>query len=146
VNARISGLAIALLVASCGGDTSPAEEPDAGVAGTFSEIYDTFFPLRTNARCDFCHGMPASQVSNGFLSMGMDKDSAYAALVDKTSSSADCNGKKLVVPFHPEQSLLLDKLSSKPSCASRMPLGGMALTEAQLELVRSWIAAGAKND
>jgi hypothetical protein len=137
----------ALLLAACGGDGSKMDdEPDAGPPGTFAEIYDQLFPLQTNARCDFCHGMPPSQVSNGFLSTGSDRDAAYAALVGKTSASKDCKGKKLVEPYHPEDSLLLDKVSGSPTCASQMPLGGMALSASQVELIRSWIAAGAKND
>ncbi|MCA9685866.1 MAG: hypothetical protein KC457_27060 [Myxococcales bacterium] len=129
-----------LLAVGCDG---PA---DGGPPGTFTEIYDTFFPSTTAARCDFCHSMPASDISNGNLSTGMDQDSAYAALVGPTSTSSRCAGKPLVVPGHPEQSLLLDKLADKPTCGDRMPLGGAAFTADEIELVRSWIAAGAKND
>jgi hypothetical protein len=52
-------------------------------------------------------------------------------------------GKTLVVAGHPEMSLLFLKLSPNPPCGSRMPLGGTAFTDAQLEMIRSWIAAGA---
>ena len=119
---------------------------DDAPPGTFSEIYDTLFPPTTPARCDFCHSMPASDVSNGNLSTGTDRAAAYAALVDQKSTSSRCAGKPLVVPFHSEQSLLLDKLMAKPSCGDRMPLGGMQLSDAELEVVRSWIDAGAMND
>jgi len=48
------------------------------------------------------------------------------------------------IPFDPEGSLVLAFLlaEGKP----RMPLGQPALSEEQLGWVRSWIAAGAKND
>ena len=136
----VSRAALAALVtlAACGGDDSPP--------GTFTEIFETLFPPTTNARCNFCHSMPASDISNGNLSTGTAQDTAYAALVGTTSSSSRCAGKQFVVPFHPEQSLLLEKLQDEPSCGDRMPLGGMALSETELEVVRSWIAAGAKND
>jgi hypothetical protein len=147
-------------VAACGDDTPDMTIGDAGTAalGTdsgpatavtgakFSEIYPLLFPSETNPRCDSCHAMPASEVSNGKLHMGMDKATAYAALVGKTSSGRQCAGKPLVVPGQPDMSLFLQKLKATPPCGSRMPIGGAALSDTQLEAVRSWIAAGAKND
>lgn len=127
----------------------PTAGCDAGTdapPGTFTEIYETLFPATTPARCDFCHSMPASDVSNGDLSTGADKAAAYRALVSQSSTSSRCAGKPLVVPFHADQSLLLDKLTGEPTCGDRMPLGGMALSDAELEVVRSWIDAGAKDD
>ena len=48
-----------------------------------------------------------------------------------------------VVSGHPESSLLLAKVvGDKPA----MPLTGAALTSAEIELIRSWIAAGATDD
>ncbi|MBK7830714.1 hypothetical protein [Nannocystis sp.] len=131
---------LAVSAAGCGSDGG-GEPP-----GTFTEIFETLFPPTTNARCNFCHSMPASDISNGNLSTGMDQASAYAALIDVVSTSSRCGGKPLVVPFHPEESLFLDKLMGKPTCGDRMPLGGMALSESELEVVRSWIEAGAKDD
>ena len=52
----------------------------------------------------------------------------------------------LVVPGHPEQSLFYTKLTATPPCGARMPFGGGALPDAQIEMVRSWIAAGALDD
>ena len=141
----------------CGGDESSGEPTDASVSAAqeagpppaathFSEIYAALFPSTTNARCNFCHSMPASEASNGKLSVGMDAQTAHAALVGKSSASAKCMGRPLVVPGHPETSLLLQKLSATPPCGSRMPVGGAALSDAQLEQIRSWIAAGAPND
>jgi hypothetical protein len=104
------------------------------------------FPMKTNARCDACHANPANDVGNGNLQMGTDKVMAYAALVGKTSKSSRCMNKPLVVPSHPEMSLMLQKLSPMPPCGSRMPVGGNPFTAEQLEMIRSWIAAGAKDD
>jgi len=134
----LGAIAVCVAIGCDGGADSPP--------GTFSEIYDTLFPPATNARCNFCHSMPASDISNGNLSTGMDRDSAYAALVGQKSTSSRCAGKPLVVPHEPGASLFLDKLAAKPTCGDRMPLGGMALSDDELELVRSWIAAGAIND
>jgi hypothetical protein len=127
-----------------GGDAGHGS--DAGPAATFSEIYAMLFPAETNARCNFCHSMRASDTSNGKLSMGSDKAAAYAALVGKTSTSSMCMGKPLVVAKQPDMSLLVQKVLETPPCGSRMPVGGMQLSDTQVAMIRSWIAAGAKND
>jgi hypothetical protein len=155
VIARIVFCCIA--VAACASDpvAAPAGAAGAGAAGasapvaaatSFSEIYDMLFPMPTNARCNACHALPANDVSNGNLQMGADKASAYAALVGKTSMSTRCMSKPLVVAGQPDMSLLLQKLSPTVSCGSRMPLGGNTLSDLQLEMIRSWITAGAKDD
>ena len=54
--------------------------------------------------------------------------------------------KTIVEPGKPDESLMLQKLSPNPPCGNRMPVGGNPFTDAQLEMIRSWIAAGAKND
>src|SRR5262249_49031471 len=119
---------------------------DAGPPANFSTIYALLFPTNTNARCNFCHSMPASDPSNGRLSMGMDQDAAYAALVGKSSASSKCMGRPLVVAGRPEMSLLHQKLSETVPGGGRMPIGGKPLSEGQLAMIRGWIAAGATND
>jgi hypothetical protein len=151
---------LCLGVTACGDDGEGTVTIDAGAiaAGSdggaavaltgakFSEIFPAIFPAPTNARCDSCHDMPASEVSNGKLHMGTDMATAYNALVGKTAMGKKCIGMPLVVPGKPEMSLLLQKLGPTPPCGSRMPIGGAPITDAQFEMVRSWIAAGAKND
>lgn len=156
--AVLAGTGIALLclvLAACSSDSSgddAAGMAGAGMAGNaapaakFSEIYAMMFPMATNARCDACHSMPANDIANGNLEMGKTPASAYMALVGQTSKSSRCMSKTLVVPGQPEMSLLYQKLSAAPPCGSRMPLGGTGFSDAQLEMIRSWIAAGAKND
>jgi hypothetical protein len=141
---RLSLVSAALILAalpSCSSSSSAPAEP-----GTFSTIYPLLFPVSTNARCNFCHGLPANETSNGKLFMGTDKATAYAALVGKTSLGAKCPDKPLVVPNDPAGSLFFQKLTAAPPCGSRMPLGGVPLSSDQIEMVRSWIAAGAKDD
>jgi hypothetical protein len=141
--------------ANAAGSTTSAAGAGSGSAGaaassdpatTWSEIFDMMFPMATNARCIACHANPANDVGNGNLHMGSDKDSAYAALVGPSSSSSRCMQRPLVVPGQPEMSLLFIKVSESPPCGSRMPIGGTPFNAAQLEMIRSWIAAGAKND
>lgn len=118
----------------------------ASPAAKFSDVYAMLFPRMTNAHCDMCHGLPPFDQSNGNLSTGMDRASTYAALVGKTSTSSMCAGRTYVVAGKPEQSLLLQKLLPDPPCGLRMPNGGAALSEAQTDMIRSWIAAGALDD
>ncbi|MEY2936086.1 MAG: hypothetical protein RL033_6835, partial [Pseudomonadota bacterium] len=101
---------------------------------------------QTDSRCNFCHSMPASQVSNGMFHTGTDKAETYASIMDRMSTSNACAGRDLVVPGDPEQSLLLLKVAGLPPCGNRMPLGGKVLTASQIRLIRSWIAAGANDD
>jgi len=117
-----------------------------GSGATFTEIYSTLFPATTAPRCNFCHGMPPSAISNGNLTVGMDQKSAYAGLVGKTSMDPRCMGMSLVTPGKPETSLFYLKVAATPPCGDRMPLGGSPLSDAQIEMIRSWIAAGAKDD
>ena len=144
MRALVVTAALALGLAACG----PVENPpvDAGPPGKFSEIYTHFFPQQTRAQCNFCHSNPPNDISNGNLSMGADKDAAYASLMGKSSTSSKCNGKAFIVPGNPDASLFLDKMLATPSCGGRMPLGGTALTDEERTLVRSWILAGAPND
>lgn len=57
----------------------------------------------------------------------------------------DQPGAVLVVPGKPESSWLMKKLTSTSPTITMMP-PGEALDGARLEMVRSWIAAGAKDD
>lgn len=112
---------------------------------TFSAIYPALFPLPTLSQCNFCHSLPANDKSNGQLSMGADRSTAYAALM-QVSTSSHCGGIQLVVPYDPDASLLVQKFSPNPPCGDRMPLGGQELSPDKLALVRGWIAEGAAND
>jgi len=159
---RAFQLCLIIMSAACGQDNAvePAAAATAGLgaigsagaggsdskAATWTEVYEMLFPMSTNGRCVACHGNPPNDVANGNLSVGMVKDSAYAALVGKHSTSSRCMQRAFVVPSAPDQSLLLNKLSANPACGSRMPLGGTPLNAAQLDTVRSWVAAGAKAD
>jgi hypothetical protein len=136
---------VAYAFAGCG---SASPTPNSDPPATFSAIYPLIFPAETNAKCDSCHAMPAAAVvSNGGLHMGIDKATAYAALVGKKSTpGGTCANRTLVVPNDPDMSLLWQKLSPTPPCGSRMPFGGMPLPDQQIQMVRSWIAAGAQDD
>ena len=129
----------ALVVTGCAPTSPPA---------TFTEVYAAMFPLHTPGQCNYCHNRPPNDLSNGMLDTGDTRAAAYAALVGPRSTSAMCGGDgyALVVPGSPETSLLYLKVAGSPPCGDPMPQGGSALPEAQVEMIRSWIAAGAHDD
>ena len=136
---QVGTVGIAFAAFACSSTSTPPP------TGTWSEIYPAIFPQTTKAQCNFCHGLPPNEKSNGSLSVGADKESAYQSLVGKTAAGLRCAGKQLVVPGKPDESLLLSKVTSPP-CGDHMPLGGSPLTDDQVEMIRTWIAAGAKDD
>lgn len=60
--------------------------------------------------------------------------------------SIDCRRVMLIDPAHPEQSLTVVKVSARPGCGSRMPLGDDALDDGQQACVLAWAAAVASGD
>jgi hypothetical protein len=142
---RAAALYIVAAATACGGGSS-APAVDNGPPATFTEIYDSILSTQTDSRCNFCHSMPASQVSNGMFHTGKDKTETYASILDRISTSEACSGRSVIVPGDPEQSLLYLKIAGAPPCGNRMPLGGKALSATQVQMIRSWIAAGANDD
>jgi len=138
----VRGLVLALSLGACSTSTDTKEGPP-----TFSAIYPMLFPRPTHYQCDFCHGLPPNDKSNGRLSTGMDAETAYAGMIGQPSTSSKCGeGYTIVVPGDPDNSLLLMKLSANPPCGDQMPNGGDKLSSTQLDQVRMWILDGAMND
>jgi hypothetical protein len=80
--------------------------------------------------------------------MGLDLSAgvAYENLVNVTSVGA--SGLLLVEPGDPDNSYLVAKIEGNALIGGslRMPLGREPLSVEQIEAVRVWIDAGAKND
>jgi hypothetical protein len=80
-----------------------------------------------------------------------DKANLYSVFVGKSSAagagSKCAAGKVYVIAGNAADSLLYQKVSmATPPCGDRMPLGYAALTAAESETVRAWIAGGALNN
>jgi hypothetical protein len=82
-----------------------------------------------NARCIACHG----GTSGVFLI-------SYQAVMN---SVGEQYGRNIVVPNEPDQSPIVDKIGTSPTYGDRMPQGGPYLNDAQIDLIRQWIAEGA---
>jgi hypothetical protein len=134
--------ALALLLNACAGSgegldaggrpigENPPPPPDG--RATFRAIQDTIFtPI-----CTQCHeGATAPQ------GLRLDAANSYAQLVNV--ASAEVPSLLRVDPGDPDASYLVQKIDGRASVGARMPLGGPDLTQAQIDLVREWIAAGA---
>jgi hypothetical protein len=83
--------------------------------------------------CFLCHGPDEKNRKGGLR------------LDTKKGAFADISGKKVIVPGHPEESVLYQRISH-PDDAKRMPpaKARKQLNSQQVELIRRWIAEGAK--
>ncbi len=144
---RIASCWLAGWLVACGGGSS-APDPDAP---TFTNVW-TEVILANHCQSSECHGSGA-----GGLVM-TSQTTAYSNLVgiqaagmcpeggDDLSCSCGASGETRVVADHPEQSLIVEKISGDPSCGTHMPPTGAPVTAEQITLVTNWISAGAKND
>jgi len=103
------------------------------VQSDFQEIQDTVFtPI-----CTQCHiGAGAPQ------GLRLDAANSYAMLVNVNSNEVPA--LKRVNPGNPDQSYIVQKISGNAAVGGRMPLGQAALPQDRIDLIRSWIAAGAQ--
>jgi hypothetical protein len=101
----------------------------------------TIQPILTD-NCVACHQTGAAQ--QGLV---LEDGLAFAHLAGRQSREAPM---PLVTPGQPEQSYLVLKLEgthlSARGADARMPLGGAPLSDAELEAIRQWVAAGAQNN
>jgi hypothetical protein len=123
------------LRADAGSDGEPSEP------ASFTRVYEIF-----RSQCRGCHA-GASQFSLDLSTRAL----AYAELVAGPNHGAaefiTCSGqgRVRVVPGHPEQSLLIQKLEDQAPCGDQMP-PGKQISASMLREVRSWVTAGALDD
>ncbi len=106
-------------------------------AATLSQIQtETFTP---SCALSGCH--TGSTPPQG---LDLSEGQAFANLVGVPS--AEVPSLNRVEPGDPDDSYLVRKVEGTASVGSRMPLGRPALSNAQIQNIRDWIAAGAEND
>ncbi len=130
----ISGRSLLLaggLLALSASFTAAAEPTDP--KGTSEVSYYKDVRRIFQQHCQGCH-QPAKP-QGGYVMTG------YADLLKK--GDHDQPG---IVPGHPEQSMVVDQLLPKKGKKPAMPKGKAPLPAADIEIIRKWIAAGAKND
>lgn len=124
---------LALALPACG-DSGAGDE--AGTpAATLTEIEADIFAKS----CTFAACHKGASPAGGLNLEGMTHDKLVDVMATGTA-------KPLVVPGDPDGSYLYEKLTATmPTAGDPMPPGA-PLSEAKLEMVRSWIAAGAADD
>lgn len=100
----------------------------ASVAGAQEVDYLKEIQPILKQRCWSCHGALQQQVQ-------LRLDTRQSMVKGGDTGPA-------IVPGHPEQSLLIERISS-PDPAMRMPTEGAPLSAAQIDLIRRWIEQGA---
>jgi hypothetical protein len=121
-------------LAACGGDDAPT------IAEVEAQVFTTGCALQS------CHGMTGNPPGGLNLTAPV-----FAKIVNVDSTQKP--GTKLVVPGSPDTSYLMDKMLGRnlpaPPMGERrdaMPPPSGGLEADRIEMVRAWIAAGAKNE
>lgn len=135
---RYSSCMLAALVFVGCEHADPLEE--GGQEATLTAIQTSIFS--TSCALSGCHvggggGLP------GALDLGQGR--AFTNLVGVSSTERPALNR--VEPGDPDNSYLVRKVEGGPNIAgSRMPLGRPNLSQAQIDLIRQWIADGAKEE
>ncbi len=118
-------------------DSLPVGTPFAGFS---SEVQPIF-----TAQCALsgCHAGPSPGGD-----MNLEQGQAYGNIVNVVSSSVPT--LKRVLPGFPDSSFLVHKIqgtqASVGGSGQRMPLTNCCLSQDQIDLIRSWITVGARNN
>jgi hypothetical protein len=136
-----------LIISGCKGDGYPGArrsdgapksgmDPPAKKVATFKNDVQPI--LSTGCALPSCHG--AAKSADLQLSAGV----AYGNIVN-VKSSEDPHFAR-VKPGEPDSSYVVLKLEGRQPVGRRMPLIGGPLTKKEIQVIRSWIEAGAKNN
>jgi hypothetical protein len=119
---------VILALTACGGGTP-----------TLSQVQTQVF-TPTCAGFSSCH-----QGASGAGGLDLESGKSFGQLINQPAVGV--MGKIRVKPGDPDGSYLMEKLTkAMPAAGVQMPNGGDPLEPALIEMVRSWIAAGAPNN
>ena len=124
---------------SGGSSAVPTPTPTPAPSDAYDQIQREVFDVHCLSAG--CHN--ATSLAGGLV---LDAGVSYGELVDvvPTNPVAAAQGLLRVTPGSPEQSYLYVKLTAAGGVlGGRMPLGQAPLAPSEIELVRSWILAGA---
>lgn len=121
--------------AGCTDFGDPIRQPVGMVAPRFFTDVAPIFS--SNCAISGCHAPPVQ------AGLDLRASVAYANIVDVASTENPA--LRRIAPGDPDNSYLLRKLSDCAGCyvGARMPFGRPPLPDAQLQLLRDWVAAGA---
>jgi len=143
----LGALLLAMAAGACSGDSpttptpapTPAPAPAPAPTATLSMIQTQIF----DPSCTTCHTDVGRTPSSG---LNLKAGAAFAGL--SNVASAGMPGAVRVIPGNANNSYLVQKLEGAPGIAGlRMPRNGPPfLSDAQVQMIRAWIAAGAPNN
>ena len=123
-------------------DAAPPPPPPPPPGASFTQVYTTVIATS----CAPCHTTAGGiGITTGNLDMTTQAN-AFANLVNVAAGGGSCAGEGTrVVPRSSATSLLFLKVDpAVPApCGSKMPLGLAPLSQDQVNLINSWITAGA---
>jgi len=141
-----------------GGMSGSGASAGASVAGSGGGNVSAFAPVReiltTSCGTKDCHVNSKGQHANLHDDDGMLLDRLLSTTTTIVGAKMVCAKDALVVPGNPDASLIMKMIvaddSGRTDCGKRMPddcaepmAPRACLTDAQIETIRSWIAAGA---
>lgn len=105
---------------------------DAPLSAEFKSIQDNVLtPV-----CTVCHSGASAPVG-----LQLDEANSYSMLVGV--ESVQVAGTLRVDPGNPDASYIIAKIEGSATVGGQMPLGGPALPQATIDLIRQWISEGA---
>ena len=107
--------------------TNPDIEGNIDTSGVIS--YDADIQTIFNSNCIGCHP------NSGQLNL-----TSYSGLI------AGGEHGDVVIPGDSESSIIVQKLGSSPPFGDQMPKGAASLSATKIELITTWIDAGAENN
>lgn len=111
------------------GDPTPTSVQDPPPSGGGTSFQLNVKPIFSNNGCLSCHG------GNGGL-----------YLTSVASILQGGNHGPAVIPGSADSSNIIRKLSPTPPFGDRMPRGGPYLADSTVQIIRTWINEGAKNN
>lgn len=119
--------------------------PGGEIRGQFAPNAPTLSALQANIFTPICSGCHSGAGSTLPSVQNLTTASSTFAAVVNVASIEQASVVR-IRPYDPDNSYLVRKIQGDPSIGgSRMPLGGQ-LTQTQIDQIRAWSAAGAKNN
>jgi len=134
-------LSVLGLVAACGGDGST--DPENGNGNGVPTLSGDVQPILTANCTTGCHGG-----TQPILGQNLSEGQTISTTVNVASTELPTMDR--IEPGDPDNSYLVQKIqgtqASVGGTGERMPLGRDALTQEQIDIIRAWIADGAKDN
>lgn len=139
-------LAATLGFAACDEKLADLAGPTPNLAPTLSSIQREIFNTTDSSgrlACINCHTDQGRTPAGGLLLLDGRSHQSMVNIASRFKA-----GATMVIPGDPDNSYLVHKLEGRSDITgTRMPRGtGPFLSQGQMEIIRRWIALGAKND